>query len=387
MRILHVVRSLDAAQGGVPAAAAHMAHALGAEGHDVTIATTVLHRSSKEIEQLATTIGERVDIKSFVRSGLPYDHSVQLARWCRRVMDDFELVEAHGVFDYPCWKAAELARKSKCRLLIHAHGSLDPFDLRKHHRLKTLVGPTLIRRNLDYASAIMVTTAREGAALEAFGSRTTIRPIPLPYRPNGRVGNAERFRQKHNIPDGPLLLFFGRLDYKKGLKHLVDARELLGRDEIGLTFVLGGDNSSAYAQALIADVDARGLKAEVIFPGHLDEADKADGLAAATAFALVSDNENYGLVLVEAARAGLPMLLSDQVYVEAELRAAGAALVVSRDGAAIAAALRVLMNDPAQLHRMSVSARRAAHDLYDWQTVASAQSEFRALLRRGGRVG
>lgn len=381
MKILHVVRRLDATLGGAPAAAAHLAGSLSAEGHDVTIATTVpVNGSRHEIEQLVTAMGEGVRVQCFPRNSLPYDHSPPLGQWLQRSMEGFDLVEAHGVFDYPSWRAAETAHRSRRPLLIHAHGSLDPFDLRKHPKVKSVVGPTVIRRSLNHATAIMVTSDREGAALRRFGSRTKVRSIPLPYRPNECRGDADRFRRRYDIPAGPVVLFIGRLDYKKGLQHLVDAAQDLKQRGVGVTFVLAGSTSSAYAQALRDDVEVRGLGSVVLFPGHLGEDEKADSLAAATVFALVSDNENYGLVLVEAARAGLPLLLSDQVYLEQELRASGAALVVARDGSAVAGALHPLLADPLRIQRMSAAALRASHDLFDWKVVARAQSDFRVQI-------
>jgi glycosyltransferase involved in cell wall biosynthesis len=380
MKILHVVRRLDAAWGGAPAAAAHMASALAWAGHDMTVATTVARAGDhSETAQLASILDPSSGVEVFARSGLPYDHSPALTRWLRTNLAAFDLVEVHGVFDYPCWVAAELARRKQRPYVVHPHGSLDPIDLRKHPQLKKLVGVTAIRRTLEGAAAVVVATEREGAALRTYGARPLVRALPLPYRPSQHEGDPDRFRVKCALPTGSIVLFLGRVDYIKGLQHSVDAAAVL-RDKHQVTFVIGGDDSSAYAQRLHDVVRQRSLTDVVRFVGHLDEADKADALAAATMLTLLSDKENYGLVLVEAARAGLPMLISDQVYLDADLTAEGAAVVVARDGAALTAAIGELLDDEQRLLDMSHAARRTAEKLFDWDSVARDHSDFRLGL-------
>jgi glycosyltransferase involved in cell wall biosynthesis len=380
MRILHVVRRLDASWGGAPAAAAHMASALAAEGHDITVATTVARESDHgETAQLAAILDPASHVVAFARSALPYDHSPRLNRWLKSHVASFDLVEVHGVFDYPCWAGAEQSRRQGRPFVVHPHGSLDPFDLRKHHQLKKVVGATVIRRVLNSAAAVVVTTKREGTLLTTFGARPRIRAIPLPYRPGHHDGDARRFRDTYDVPTGPIVLFLGRVDYKKGLQHLVDAAGRLAEHR-EITFVIGGGANSPFADRIRGQVTAQGLDKVVRFVGHLGEADKADALAAATLFSLISDNENYGLVLVEAARAGLPMLISDQVYLEEELTAGGGAVVVARDGAAVAKVIDELFDDEQQLAEMAAAARRTADKLFDWDSVARDHSEFRIGL-------
>ena len=377
MKILHIVRRLDASWGGAPAAAAHMAAALASEGHAVTVATTVATASSYgETDQLASTL-KGVRVERFPRTGLPYDHSAKLSRWVSRVVTDYELVEVHGVFDHPCWRSAEMARHKRRPYIVHPHGSLDPFDLRKHERLKQILGPKVVRRLLEKSAAVMVTTDREGHKLNCFGATPRVQSIALPYRHAATVGDGDRFRNVFDLGHARILLFLGRVDYKKGLAYLVDAADNLTAGPDRTVVVIAGDRSTPYGQTLSALIAKRGLDRAVRMVGHLAETEKADALSAASALALVSDNENYGLVLVEAARAGVPMLVSDQVYLQPELTKRGCALVVPRDGRAIAQAVERLFADSARLAEMSVAARRTAEDLFDWQAVAKAHSTYR----------
>jgi len=112
-----------------------------------------------------------------------------------------------------------------------------------------------------------------------------------------------------------LVLYLGRIDSKKGLGNLINGVAALQCRFPELVLVLGGDDRSYYARRLEASVTRRGLQSRVRFLGHLGTVAKREALVAADIFALVSENENYGLVIVEAAAWGVPVLTTTQVGV------------------------------------------------------------------------
>jgi glycosyltransferase involved in cell wall biosynthesis len=71
------------------------------------------------------------------------------------------------------------------------------------------------------------------------------------------------------------------------------------------------------------------------------------------------------------------MLISDQVYLHEDLVRGGGAVVVRRDGAAIAETVRDLLKDDCRLSDMSAAALRTADALFAWDSVARSQSAFR----------
>lgn len=380
-RSLQVIRRLDGRLGGSPAAAVHIARALGQHGFAVTVATTTTPDGRRdETRELGQQLGAAT-IEAFPRSSrLPYDYSRPLAVWLQSNVSSYDVVDIHGVWDWPALVAGHWARRCGVPYVLQPHGSLDPFDLRKHAALKRGIGPVLVRRLLDGAAHIVVTTEREGDDLQTYGSTTPVSAIGLPYQVARVAGDGARGRRALPVEADLVVLSLGRIDYKKGLRALVDAIGLLTNRGRSVAAVIAGEPYDEWGVDFVADVARRGLSNQVLFPGHVTGAAKADLFAMADCFALVSDNENYGLVLVEASAAGLPMVISDQVYLAAQLAEAGAAVVVDRTALSVAAAIEALLDDPEQRSSMSSAATSLMTGLFHDERLAVAQAALRRRL-------
>ncbi len=105
---------------------------------------------------------------------------------------------------------------------------------------------------------------------------------------------------------GMRLLAVGRLSHYKGFDVLIDA---LAQVE-GASLLLIGRGECERALHALARV--RGLDQRIAFAGELDDTALAAAYAAADAFVLPSldRSESFGLVLLEAMRAGLPVVAS-----------------------------------------------------------------------------
>jgi glycosyltransferase involved in cell wall biosynthesis len=92
-------------------------------------------------------------------------------------------------------------------------------------------------------------------------------------------------------------------------------------------------------------VRARGLGARVRFVGPVRGVEKSDWFAGAEVLALPSDDENFGVVVVEAAHLGTPVVVSDQVGLAPEVARLGAGRVCRRDAGELAAALEACLDE------------------------------------------
>jgi glycosyltransferase involved in cell wall biosynthesis len=130
-------------------------------------------------------------------------------------------------------------------------------------------------------------------------------------------------------------LYVGRLDLEKGLDVLLRAfREVPGR------LVLVGTGSEEAALHALADGRVR-------FAGALSQRDVPAAYAEADVFVLPSRSEPWGMVLNEAAAAGLPLVATEEVGAARDLVADGenGFRVRSGDERALARALRRLAED------------------------------------------
>ncbi|MBV8303933.1 MAG: glycosyltransferase, partial [Acidimicrobiia bacterium] len=324
MRVLQVVGGLEARVGGSTMAGVETAVHLRGIGVDAAVAGTW---DSADAADYIRDAWPELPVHGFVRKPpRHYWNSPALRSWLRATVSSYDLVSVHGVFKFPFVDAARAARAAGVPYLVQPHSSLDPYDLLKHHRQKAVFGPLVVRPMLRHAAAALVTTEREGGRIVTYGAHPDVHVLPLPVsRPPGDSHpDGARFRRRHDIaPDAELVLFLSRLHRKKGLERLFRAVARLGATRPGVVLAVAGTGTPAYEEHLRVDAEASRGSARVIWLGHLSGADKWDAFAAANVFALPSENENFGIVLLEALMARTPAVVSHEVCLADELRPVG----------------------------------------------------------------
>src|SRR5207248_10506083 len=87
-------------------------------------------------------------------------------------------------------------------------------------------------------------------------------------------------------------------------------------------------------------------------------------------FALPSDHENFGISVIEALAAGTPVIISDQVNIQSEIRAAEVGAVVRNDVTTIASELERWLKDEKLRTQAAERARPFVWKNYDWAKIA-----------------
>lgn len=382
LSVLHVLGVLSSSRGGSTTATLAIAEATALAGDRATVLTTVGPDDDLDHARAVpgvTLVTARRHAPRHLSASLP------MALWLWRHLREFDLVEVHEVFAYPTVACRVLCRLRGVPMVLHPHGSLEPYDMRKHARVKDLLRPAL-RRLLAGCAAVWLTARREADNLAHLGSAFTTVVTPLPVRSEGVAGDRAGFRERHGLAAGDrVVLFLGRLDPKKGLPRLLEAFEQVRDADDRVRLVLAGGGEPAFVRELTERVRAGRHAGSTRMIGFVSGRDKADAFAGADLFCLHSDRENFGIAPVEAARAGLPALLSDEVYVAEDLAAAGAAEVVGADDVpALAAALARLTGDDARLARLAAAARPAAEAFLP-ERVAALDARVRRDLLAGTR--
>jgi glycosyltransferase involved in cell wall biosynthesis len=153
------------------------------------------------------------------------------------------------------------------------------------------------------------------------------------------------------------LLFVGAAQPRKGLDVLLDAHA----SQPGLApLVLAGP--AGWGPAPVTSSRVRTL-------GYLDEADLRCVVTGATALVLPSHDEGFGLPVLEAMAAGVPVVCSDLPALR-EVAGGLAMLVPPGDPAALATALAI--TDDAGDDPVAAAARRAHAARYTWHACAEA---------------
>jgi phosphatidylinositol alpha-mannosyltransferase len=186
-----------------------------------------------------------------------------------------------------------------------------------------------------------------------------------------------------DLGPGPTLLFVGRLEPRKGFRTAVAAFELLSAELPDLRLVVVGEGAERGA----VDGLAPAVRGRTSMLGFVAEAAKPGVVAAADVLvAPATGGESFGVVLVEAMAAGVPVVASDiPGYRDVVRDGTNGLLVPPEDPVAVAAAVRRLLAEPALADRLREGGRTAAAR-YDWAVVTDqVEAAYRDALQRRRR--
>jgi len=254
-----------------------------------------------------------------------------------------------------------------------------------HPRSATsVVAFPLVRHVYRHADAVVTYGEHVRAYVARYRGRdddVVVAPQSVEAELFGRPVTAEEiaaWRSEADLPDGPLVLYVGRLVHEKGVETLLDAWRTLGDDA---TLVAIGDGP--LAPQVAATPGARLL-------GPLARERLPVAYAAARALVLPSIptprfREPWGLVCNEALHQGTPVVATTAVGAVAGglVRDGETGLVVSPgDPGALAAALQRLLGDAGLAARLG-AAGRAALAGHTYTAMADA---FGVALARAGAI-
>jgi glycosyltransferase involved in cell wall biosynthesis len=198
-----------------------------------------------------------------------------------------------------------------------------------------------------------------------------------------------RAELRGRIPYGRFLfLGVGGIEPRKGTHHAFEALAMLKRQwgPVATLAIVGGhsfQDYTAYRDAALASLPSLGLVLgeDVILLGTVSDADLAGWYHTADALCFPSVKEGWGLVVLEAMSAGIPVIASDlPVFHEYLVDEVSALLPAAGDPAAIAAAMERLVADDA-LRRRLVEGGKAVLPRYTWAASASRHRAVYEELR------
>ncbi|OKH22754.1 glycosyl transferase group 1 [Hydrococcus rivularis NIES-593] len=378
MKILQIIPSISLVYGGPSQMVQGLSTALAAEGIDVTILTTNANGDAGQ-PPLDVPIGKPIPQDGYQIIYFPcspfrrYKFSLGLLRWLAKHACDYDLAHIHALFSPVCTAAATIARWQNLPYILRPLGTLDPSDLRKKKQLKQLYGLLLERPNLAGAAGIHFTTQEECKISERFGIQTKDLVIPLGVSLPENLPSLGQARQQFGIPDDlPLLLFMSRIDPKKGLDLLVPALEALLKEGLPFYFVLAGSNPQDpdYEKQIRESVQASELSSCSTVTGFVSGDFKLALLQDADIFVLPSYYENFGLAVAEAMAAGVPVVISDRVYIWQDVQDAGAGWICSTEVESLTETLRSALETVEERKLRGSNARKLVIERYSWSAIA-----------------
>lgn len=287
-------------------------------------------------------------------------------------------------FALQSWAVAPAMRRRTGRpYVVFVHGAEVLFPLRAPG-----ASWLMMRGSLEEAAEVLAVSAHTAAAVESRAkggvSCTVMRPVAdlEKFRPNMR--DREEARRLHGLGDRPVVLCVSRLTPRKGQDRLIDALPQLHR-RFGARLLLVGGGS--YESRLRRRARRRGVEDHVVFAGRVSDGLLPAYYAAADVFAMPVrsrwfgvEEEGFGVVFVEAAAAGLPMVVGDSggSGEAVENRVTGY-LINGGSTTEVGRALARLLADETLRKKMGEAARRRAETLHGVRVVAK---RYREVLER-----
>lgn len=389
LNILHVVDSVAPRYGGAGIAARWMASYQARIGHRVTICTTNVDypQGTLKVPSGIPVFKNNVWVRHFEVTFRPLLFSVPLWMWLKTGLSSFDVVHIHGLYRFPVASAAWWARRACVPYLIMPHGSLDPF-LYKQSRynvpLKRIYERVFVIPNLNQSAAIHYTA--EDESKQATFLKIRSKPVIIPngidwdgYRCRPPKGNFRRRLKMDSL--APLVLFVGRINFKKGLDLLVPAFGRVARQCPEARLAVVGPDNEGYCSNVRQWCEEQGIQHKVFFVDHLGIDKLKEAYVDADVFVLPSYTENFGLTVVEAMASGTPVIISDKVNIWRDIQKAGAGIVVGLDPFAVSNAIRQVLSDKRKARAMGARGRAAAQQFYAWpQIVKRLIQVYRGLM-------
>lgn len=378
MKILQIIPSVSLVYGGPSQMILGLSKALAKNGIELTIITT---NSNGDQGQAPLNVPLKTPIKQdgyeiiyFQCSPFKrYKFSIDLLMWLNSNINNYDLVHIHALFSPVSTAAATICRMKNVPYILRPLGTLDPADLKKKKQLKKIYGYLLEKPNISGAAGIHFTSQKECDVSFRFGAKTNDLIIPLGVEISDNLSSLNNPRQQLGINENiPLILFMSRIEPKKGLDLLIPALETLLNEGLNFHFILAGANpqDQIYEDSIKEQINLSSLQKCTTITGFVTGKNKLELLQNADLFVLPSYYENFGIAVVEAMVMGIPVVISNEVYIYQEIEKSLSGWICNCQKDDLIKQLRLAIMDENARKERGLNARKLVEEKYSWNAIA-----------------
>lgn len=272
----------------------------------------------------------------------------------------------HGVWMYPQYIASKIAQKKGLSTVITSHGMLEPFLLKDKGLKKNIYLKLFLQNIFKRTNVLHAITANEKDNLYRLTGHKNI--IEIPNLIN--FSNEVTFQYE---PKEEYLLFLGRFHKVKGIDLLINAFNKIENKKIKL-YLAGFENE--YCKEILNQLQLNGLSDRVKYCGEVKGEEKNKLFANAKAFIAPSYSEVIGMVNLEAATFGTPVITTYNTGLSKEWNNNGGILINPTQGELIQALN--IVSDMSQQERYDRGCllRNFVFNNYSWQKKGHLWNEL-----------
>jgi glycosyltransferase involved in cell wall biosynthesis len=380
IRVVHCTGSLEPKSGGPARIVTGLTDSLSVEGSCSVILLSQNSRSGSVIAASPESqVERRIETSSSIiaiRGGWPLRRSI------RAIIHEVgpALFHDHGIWMPNNHYVAVAARKFGIPLVIHPHGTLEPWALQYRGWKKRLALRLYQQEDLETVALFFANSEQEAEGIRRLGLKQ-----PIAIIPNGveifepRLDRDARRREKQQTQCAAL--FLGRIHPVKGLLNLIEAWSRI-RPKTWRLCIAGPDEGGHLVEVMrrVRSLDLEGV---VDYVGEVEGEEKAALYERANLFVLPSFSENFGVVVAEAMAYGIPVITTHGTP-WAGLLHHGCGWWVEPTVDALVVALQEAMEmDLVDLQAMGQKGRQYARE-FDWAIIARKTVDvYRWILGQG----
>ena len=307
MKILQVNASYKPAYiyGGPTMSVSMLCEQLAKAGHQIMVFTTTANGAAElpVLTNKPVNVGG-VSVRYFKRITKDHSHfSPQLLKALWKDVINHDVVHIHAWWNLVSVLSCAIALARKVPVVLSPRGTLSAYSLSNKSVGKKEIMQSFGGRKLLQKCYIHVTSGAEEKAIEEILKPKSVTCIPNFIKLAAEIPIAKRETQSYLK-----LLFFSRIEEKKGLDILLKALPLL---TVPYHLTIAGDGDKTYIESLKQLVDGTTAN-KISWIGFQDE-NKFDIFYQHDLMILPSHNENFGNVVIESLSVGTAVLISEGV--------------------------------------------------------------------------
>jgi glycosyltransferase involved in cell wall biosynthesis len=350
-------------------------------GHTVTVNTTDAFSGMRRRFQSDNASGKeikfRLNVFRNISNRIAYRYKAFLAPGVlliSRQIQTFDCIHCHEFFTPMTAVIAIVSKYFDIPYVLSVHGTLDVRRLKHRGIAKTVFMNFFGNRILGNVSKCIAATEEEKSEYSLLG----VPGKKISFVPNGIdvsqfaiLPASGSFRKKYRISGKTkILLFVGRIHRLKGLEILIEAFNSLRRTIPDCRLVIIG-NDDGYLRELQRLINRFKISDTVLFPGVLYGKEKCEVFADTDVFVYPSPTEGFSIAILEAAAAGLPLVITKGCKFP-EIAAYHAGMEVDANPHSLCSALKKLISDQSLRKRMGSNAKRLIKKKYSIESMAKS---------------
>ncbi len=377
---LNVVSHLDPRYGGLSAVVPYLGSAIAATGQF----SVGLAAFCTPGELYSDSNHPELSLSIWPTSRADWFRSRELRQRFHDLVSAADGVHIHGLWEHSTAAAARIARALRKPYIVSSHGMLEPWALKNKSFKKKVYSALVERGNLQGAACLHALTYAEARDYREFGLTAPIAVIPNGVHIPESISPEPFLSHFPAMRDKRLILFMGRIHFKKGLDILVKSWAKLTKEWPEAHLVLAGpdfENTRALIETLVLEA---GIQDRVLFTGMLRNELKWSGLAAAQCFVLPSYSEGLSVSVLEAMGVGLPVIVTEQCNLP-EVAEFETGWLIKSEIDPLTSSLCEFLNNSAEANaKIGSRGKRLVGERYNWNSVTDRMAHLYRWVQDGG---